>query len=377
MVVYRDRDLLRVKRFMDSLQNQINQNFELIFIDYGSQPQYKQDVQILLEKYIFVKYIYTDTRGWFWNRAQALNLGIYKASTDNIVTLDIDLIVAPDFTAKINTTFSSSHYIRFSCYLLPKNINNFKSLFLPDFTPEKHYKQTNPVTGFGILSFSKAAFIEAGGYNQYYRLWGIEDIDFVKRLELVGITSQGFIEGLRIYHQWHPKSQPTLPKGWYEQMNAYFKSQNEDGKQVVGFQKPSLILTNDRPTLQFINNDYLHQKTNHFRFKFPKEQAFATFGYLFSELKTGEYIRIEQTFDLIANAQNTKWGKLFKRFNQLLAKLGVSYRWIDLEKYNSELITKEEVKNFLFHFLITWQNQIADYYLDEHSNTIILIIVKK
>lgn len=375
VVVYRDRELLRVERFLDSLLHQTRQGFELIFIDYGSQPNNQKDIQTLVEKYAFAQYMYTNTRGWFWNRSKALNLGIHQANNDNIITLDIDLIFEPDFLTKVVKKFSLTHYTRFTYYYLPQNFQDFAKLFSDNHQPEKHLDKTNPATNFGILAFTKAIFLKAGGYDEYYQVWGLEDIDFVKRLEASGTTSQGFIEGLRVYHQWHPKSQPQLAKGWYEQMHQYFQKQPEKRPLRNIFQTPSVITINQRPALQL----KAIQDTAGFEFTFPKELSFVRFIYLFEQLKPGQNLRVQQRFAFIENHQSTKWGRLMHRVNQFFIKLKVSYRWVDLDQFNSELILKKEVSDFLFHFLIVWQSQIADYYFDHQTDvdSLELIVIKE
>ncbi|OJJ15810.1 hypothetical protein BKI52_36430 [marine bacterium AO1-C] len=364
---------------MDSLQNQTSQDFELIFVDYGSQQNYQQDIESLVKKYAFAQYIYTDTRGWFWNRSKALNLGIHQATTDKIITLDIDLILESDFLTKVTNHFSPNHYLRFSYYYLPQNVNNLSKLFLDSYPPERHLDKTSSTTNFGVLAFTKTAFFKAGGYNGYYKVWGLEDIDFVKRLEASGITSQGFIEGLRIYHQWHPKSQPQLPKGWYEEMNQYFQKQQGNKKQKITLKPSKPININNRPALLSKINDSAEDHIAYVRFDFPKELSFVKFIYLFNQLKPGQQIRVQQKFQLIDHYQETRWGRLIHKINKLLAKLRISYRWIDLGKFNTGLISKKEITDFLFHFLITWQNQILDYYFDYQTSNdeVFLIIIKK
>ena len=75
-------------------------------------------------------------------------------------------------------------------------------------------------------------------------------------------------------------------------------------------------------------------------------------------------IRGEQKVEMIKNHQKTKWSRFFNYINKVFTKLGVSYRWVDLETYGLEFISKEEVRDFLFYFLITYQHKIQDYYFD-------------
>ena len=72
---YRNRDIARVKRCMDSLKNQTFSDFEVIFIDYGSDESFVRQVRPLIGRYAFAHYYYLYTAGYPWNRSHALNVG--------------------------------------------------------------------------------------------------------------------------------------------------------------------------------------------------------------------------------------------------------------------------------------------------------------
>src|SRR3954467_4714663 len=95
--IYRNRDLERVKRTLDSLKKQTVKDFSVIFIDYGSNDSFKQGVQKIVEEYSFCKYVYNDSRGMPWNRSHALNTGIRLTETDFVFTADIDMIFETHF----------------------------------------------------------------------------------------------------------------------------------------------------------------------------------------------------------------------------------------------------------------------------------------
>ncbi len=384
VVVYRDREIPRVKFFLDSLQNQTEQCFELVFVDYGSQPKYQKEVEDLVNQYAFARYIYTDTRGWFWNRSRALNLGVDQTNTDHIITLDIDLIFEPGFIKKAARAFSSGYYTRFYYYYLPKGFHQYSKLFSNNYQPQQKLEKTSDTTNFGVLGFTKSDFLKAGGYNDYYQIWGLEDIDFVKRLEASGTLSQGFIDEVMIYHQWHPKSQLQLPKGWYEQMHQYFEEQLDSKKlnpenTVSTPSSHLLVTTNHRPALLAKIQKQSKKEECAFEFSFPKELSFVKFMHLFHQLEPGQQIRVQQTFQLINDYKNTRWGRLMHQINRLLARFGISYRWVDLSKFDLELISKKEVSDFIFHFLITCQAQIIDYYFEYQTNDdeVVFIVIKK
>lgn len=376
IVVYRNRDIPRVKRFLDSLLWQTNQNFELVFVDYGSSVTHQKEVQQLLQPVPFVKYIYTETRGLLWSRSKALNLGISQATGDYITTLDIDLILSPEFINMTLEKIKKQHFIQYQCYYLPRNFNKFDQLFLADFTPEKHFDTTVKATAYGIVTFARDILTETGMYNEYYQLWGLEDIDFINRVKELAACKETYLPNIRIYHQWHPHSKEDFPKGWEGVMiNHYNKHKDQTG--VVT--KDAVTQTiQDRPALQiYLQNNI--REFSLFQFLYPKEQAFAAFCYQFDQLESNECLVVNQSFDLIKDSQKTKWGRLFSYINKVFTRLGVSYRWVDLETHSTEVILKQEVRDFLFYFLRVWQRQISDYYFSYHTQGkgLVLVIIKK
>ena len=87
---YRDRDLERVKLSLDSLANQTNKEFRVIFVDYGSDLKRAAEVEEIVDSYDFAEYCYNDTRGKVWNRSHALNTAIRLAETEFVFTSDVE-----------------------------------------------------------------------------------------------------------------------------------------------------------------------------------------------------------------------------------------------------------------------------------------------
>lgn len=374
VVVYRDRDLARVTRFLQSLANQTSPNFELVFIDYGSSDDYKTEVQPLVESFSFVRYYYTDTRGMFWNRSKALNLGITKVKGQYIVTVDIDLIFSPNFIAQTLLIIQPQIFVQYQCYYLPEGFSKYNQLFTVGFKPDKHFKKTNKATAYGIIAFPAAVLDSCGYYDESFQLWGFEDIEFVERLQKLARQQKKFYPTIAIYHQWHLDSKYNLPKGWQEVMIAHkhAKEQKMLNQNVIG----QLNNNTERPALQIALKG---KSLPTYTFTYPKENAFSHFGYQFHLLKAGEFLLVNQTFELIKNNRTTWLSRCLHQFNQMLSNIGVSYRWVDLKTYSSEVITKREVKDFLSYFLVNYQTEILDYYVDTDKvdNALYLVIVKK
>ena len=62
---YRNRDIERVKRSLDSLALQTDQRFKVLFVDYGSSSKQASQVEQLIISYSFANYIYSYTINFY------------------------------------------------------------------------------------------------------------------------------------------------------------------------------------------------------------------------------------------------------------------------------------------------------------------------
>ena len=102
IVAYKNRDEKRVKLFLESVQNQSITDFELLFINQGSDAVVNIWVEKLVAEYDFITYYHTRSEGFLWNKSNALNIGIKAAKGEYIIVADIDLIFLPDYLDNIS-----------------------------------------------------------------------------------------------------------------------------------------------------------------------------------------------------------------------------------------------------------------------------------
>jgi hypothetical protein len=50
------------------------------------------------------------------------------------------------------------------------------------------------------------------GYDEYYEVWGGEDVDLLRRLRYLGLEAQSLGSDSFYMHQWHPKFE-DVPQG--------------------------------------------------------------------------------------------------------------------------------------------------------------------
>ena len=196
---YRNRDIERVKRSLESLALQTDQRFKVLFVDYGSSPQQASQVEQLIISYSFANYIYTYTTFQPWSRAKALNVGLQQVTTDFVFTADIDMIFSPDLVSTLHEIKHSQKAIYFKVGFLSKEESILEKPF-----DEYTLAFTSDVGAQGLSFFAVEALKAINGYDEFLHFWGAEDIDIHNRLERLGLSSFFYEEAILMLHQWHP-----------------------------------------------------------------------------------------------------------------------------------------------------------------------------
>ncbi|OOV29302.1 hypothetical protein BXU11_05125 [Flavobacterium sp. LM5] len=196
---YRNRDLERVKRSLDSLALQTDHRFKVLFVDYGSSPQQASQMEQLINSYSFAYYIYTYTCMQPWSRAKALNVGLQQLATDFVFTADIDMIFSPHLVSILHEVKHPQKAVYFKVGFLSRE-ESFS---------EKPFDQyiisfTSDVGAQGLSLFAVEALKAINGYDEFLHFWGAEDIDIHNRLEQLGLSSFFYETAILMLHQWHP-----------------------------------------------------------------------------------------------------------------------------------------------------------------------------
>ena len=260
---YRNRDLHRIKISMDSLGEQTNKHFQVIFVDYGSSDVFSGPVKKLINSYPFAQYYYIAHKGLLWNKSKAFNYGILKAETDFILTADVDLIFNPETIAIIEKLVDASTFTLFNYGYLPKKTTSEieKTKSFAELKPS-HFGNIN-----GVGLYPLRALKEVRGYDEFFHFYGSEDEDLYVRLQNAGYPVKRDARTLFL-HQWHPRYpgkkemeltiQPRLNNVLRINQQHYFRSITS--KKVIPFNQKDWgncfenedlnVLQN--PTLQFM-----------------------------------------------------------------------------------------------------------------------------
>ncbi|MDR5589711.1 glycosyltransferase family 2 protein [Christiangramia sp. SM2212] len=201
---YRNREISRIKAAMDSLKDQNNMGFEVIFVNYGSKPEISRDLEKLLAGYSFIKYYYLEVAQQLWNKSRALNFGIKKTDSPYIFIADVDIIFSPDSIDIFHKQASLDHFTLFTMGYLGKkdSIQISSKLDFKNLNPERYGKVN------GMILTSKKSFWEVKGYDEFFHFYGAEDVDLISRLENAGYKSNMLTDAY-FYHIWHESYQKT------------------------------------------------------------------------------------------------------------------------------------------------------------------------
>lgn len=354
VVGFRNRDLFRVINSIESIVNQTYLDYELIFVDYGSDSSVSCPLKEYLSKYSFVKYIYNDTRSMFWNRAHALNTGLKIANGEILVVTDIDLILPSNFLEQISQFEYNSTFFTFNCYYLNEFCHNYHDIDL-----------TKTDVGYvGLCAFSKVSYKNVNYFDEYFMIWGLEDDSFYKKLRIIGYNRTNCsINKFPVFHQWHPTDYNFRPTLWQFEMLNYYNFINITNNESSS----GIIYTHStRKSFKYVDNYKSEIKNTLSLYERPKI-AFHKFYYDFNCLPNGEMAYFEFIFEKKSSKLN-----LSNIYHKIKCKLFQSSKL----KIISDHLTYEIILEFLQYFIGKNRCYILDYYIECTNDKVLLILQK-
>lgn len=346
----------RVDRSLRSLylQNKDDGEFEVIFVDYGSDLPIALKIRALIHKYPFVRYVYNDTRGMPWNRAHALNTGIRIATGDFIFAADIDLIFALDFIDTLRAIKSATVAFFFSVYLTPSSFKKWDSI----------YNHTNFVRssnqGLGISLIPREYLIQIGGFDENFSFWGYEDNELYNRVaSLRTLSVQFFNEKIIAYHQWHPfyyDNQKLFPKGWRNFMKEYFEASKSRAVPLDFNLHGLLYETDKRKTFSML----AHKETRFSNFKGGLNFVQYLLSHAFNKLSPGEYLCGQFIAESYKSYRNSTAVRFITRINAYLLRAD----WIPFiirSKYEDLNSSTFQIRDILMYFVYDRKCEVADF----------------
>ncbi|WBL23191.1 glycosyltransferase family 2 protein [Zunongwangia sp. HRR-M8] len=200
VLTYRDRDLKIVKRCLESLKVQKDQDFKIFLMNYGSSENYTAELEKLLKLYDFIEYIFVPTYGQLWNKSRAINIALKRCDTLLLCVADIDLLFHPHFVEKSKQLHKEIGIVYFKTGFLDKETTqknlNFNKASIS-------FSSNKEVTG--ITVYKTEILKKINGYDEFYHGWGAEDTDVHLRLKNAGYSVHFYDREILVKHQWHLK----------------------------------------------------------------------------------------------------------------------------------------------------------------------------
>jgi hypothetical protein len=335
-------------------------------MDYGSQADCTERVKQVCENYSFLRYFFTNTRGKLWCKSEVLNYLTQQSVGEYVFILDSDVYMEDGFLHLLYQELQ-----RISCPLVLE-LRFWETL------PNGIRKKLR--TSRGLYVAQKTHLVQKGGYDTFFKTWGVEDEEIIRRLAGKQENPVFVSEEARLIHIWHAFELDKRPKGWVDFLTYQYlpEKQQRNFLPTENYFNPlpTLLAYENRPALQKRDSgDY--ENVRKFVFKFPflfcQNQFIATF----SQLQEGEFLCIEQTFSYYQTDNQTFMKRIINLCNKLLSKIGFSYRLVDVATADTELITLLQVRDFLFYFIIHFEAQILDYFFEYNEQKITFWVCKK
>lgn len=196
----RNRKLDTVKRTLSSIAVQLNEQVQVAVIDYGSEPEYQEQLASLIKLWPHIRLTCCPTQEQLWQKTRAINIVLKQCNTPYFMVADMDMLFHPAFVKRVLAEAKENQATYFQVgvlteveSLLEKPFEAYNIKFLTD----------DHATGMTLLP--TALLQEIGGFDEFYHGWGSEDTDVHVRLRNKGVAVHFYTREVLLLHQWHPK----------------------------------------------------------------------------------------------------------------------------------------------------------------------------
>lgn len=241
LIGIRDRADYRIDNALKSIsaQKQLSGSVQILVVDYGSSPANAAATEEACRRYA-AEYVRIDGPSC-WSRARCLNIGIRRVSTKFSMTCDADIVLSPTYVSDAIRVLRRA----------PLSVVCSQMLDLPKESAETLRRAAecgdaldihacrpwcSPRFGWPYhpsIATSYTAFFQLiRGYDEYYELWGCEDVDLVRRLERLGIRPRKLDADSFYLHQWHPRFE-GIPEGEHASQITFNRAHLENHHSIV------------------------------------------------------------------------------------------------------------------------------------------------
>lgn len=217
VIPVRDRAGQRLRNALWSLAWQsTGQPAQILVVSHGSRPEIDRELSTLCVE-VGATLIAVGDPSQPWNKPFALNNGIRAVAPglDFVMTMDADMILAPNFLAVVSACLEQ----RRSSLVLCQSLDLPQRARLPD-DPDRLLAQFDRLRALatprhrggtgGIQAARRDFFFQVRGYDEDLIWWGAMDGDMVKRARLAGLRVVWIDDRTTMLHQWHPRKYAVL-----------------------------------------------------------------------------------------------------------------------------------------------------------------------
>lgn len=359
VVPFRNRPFESLRNCVDSISSQLERSDELIVVDYGSTAALSTEVAAFVNRHPQVSYKKIDSEGLLFNKAHALNIALKKAEGDFFMVCDADVVLGKDFLASLKRVLNISSFFNYKCYYLPKG---FDISGLSGSSKAYNYELSS-TNGKGLLIAPTNDLREVNGYDEYFRLWGNEDLDIFRRLVNKGLQHKWLTDKeFSSFHQWHPHGTTTIPFGWYSVMQERYEQHAE----VTGIDQLNYGSLPERPVLDIVcRKKYDSSKRFLVHWKMNFSYNMLNFLELLSTTSKGDYLYVEESRPVERRSKKL----LEKLLNTRISTEKIS----DTRKATTQY---KDVYEFIFFFILKHEHEISDYFFDYDADRFSFFVMK-
>ena len=162
----RNRNLDTVRRSLGSIAVQLDNQVQLVVIDYGSDPDYQKRLKVMVANWSHMELICCPTQEQLWQKTRAINIVLKQCATHYFMVADMDMLFHPSFTTKVlaeakegQATYFQVGVMTEAESLLEKPYANYNIKFLTD----------DQATGMTLLPTQLLR--DMGGFDEFYHGW--------------------------------------------------------------------------------------------------------------------------------------------------------------------------------------------------------------